>query len=477
MQKVRRALAMAISIGVSSAALAAPGTGFVAGAAKVDITPDPALLLPGDSIRDHLFVRAIMVSNGSSCAVLVGSDIGGLRGETAEAAIKRGAAIAGCAPENFVISATHTHSGSTRSIMDPTGEPGPKHVEDAIVAAVTEAHKSLRPARVGYGTVTLDLNVNRDLMVDGKWLQGPNPAGPSDKTLAILEFIDSAGAPIAAYANYAMHPINFYLSGVISADVPGEATGYVERQFGKNMVAVFAQGASGDQNPALTRPLYNLVGQRTAAPGLGDMRAAQPAPWIEIGKERNGNDRLTAALARPVPEDRKAAYVNAIQGTGELVRAEGIVMGEKIVDAMRFGIVDLADNGTIVAAVDTFQCPGRDRLDGAAPVREGNLPPYADGAPVVIRQGMLRIGDVHIATVNGEVYSEIATQLKQRAPKMRLMITTLANGMANSGYIYSNNANDHLTFQVIGSRLKPGCAEAKIVATGLDQLRRVSAAK
>jgi neutral ceramidase len=45
---------------------------------------------------------------------------------------------------------------------------------------------------------------------------------------------------------------------------------------------------------------------------------------------------------------------------------------------------------------------------------------------------------------------------------------TLANGRANSGYIYSNEAATHLTFQVIGSRLKPGCAEDAIVHAAVD---------
>jgi len=39
----------------------------------------------------------------------------------------------------------------------------------------------------------------------------------------------------------------------------------------------------------------------------------------------------------------------------------------------------------------------------------------------------------------------------------------LAGGQANSGYIYSDDAGSHLTFEVIGSHLKPGCAENKIV--------------
>ena len=42
----------------------------------------------------------------------------------------------------------------------------------------------------------------------------------------------------------------------------------------------------------------------------------------------------------------------------------------------------------------------------------------------------------------------------------------------HAGYIYSDAAYSHLTFQVIGSRLQPGCAEGKIVSTVLDLMRQ-----
>jgi hypothetical protein len=45
-------------------------------AAKVDITPkESELAVSTDSIRDHLFARAIVVDDGSTCAVLVGLDL------------------------------------------------------------------------------------------------------------------------------------------------------------------------------------------------------------------------------------------------------------------------------------------------------------------------------------------------------------------------------------------------------------------
>ena len=86
--------------------------------------------------------------------------------------------------------------------------------------------------------------------------------------------------------------------------------------------------------------------------------------------------------------------------------------------------------------------------------------------------GVLRLGEIVFAWVNGEVYSQIGMRLKAEAPASKTLIVTLANGSAGSGYIYSDEAYSHLTFQVIGSRLKPGCAERKIVSTVVDLMRR-----
>src|SRR5207247_8235590 len=68
-----------------------------AGAGKVDITPKESdLKISTDTIRDHLFVRAIVVDNGNTCAVLVGMDIGGARDQMVEDALPRAAAATRC---------------------------------------------------------------------------------------------------------------------------------------------------------------------------------------------------------------------------------------------------------------------------------------------------------------------------------------------------------------------------------------------
>jgi hypothetical protein len=130
------------------------------------------------------------------------------------------------------------------------------------------------------------------------------------------------------------------------------------------------------------------------------------------------------------------------------------------------------DTAAIWGGQERFSCPGRERLDAANPARENVFPGYKDGAEVNLKVGLLRIGDINFVTVNGEIYTKIGLKLKDQAPANKTLVVTLANGGANSGYIYSDDAYSHLTFQVIGSRLKPGCAEGKIISTAIGLMRK-----
>jgi neutral ceramidase len=64
-------------------------------------------------------------------------------------------------------------------------------------------------------------------------------------------------------------------------------------------------------------------------------------------------------------------------------------------------------------------CPGRKRLDKA---REGTPGSYEDGDPVNIRLGVLRIGDVALASVEAEIYSAIGNRLKLESPMANTVV-------------------------------------------------------
>jgi neutral ceramidase len=430
------------------------------GAARVDITPppDPASPPSGRYTHEHLYVRAIVLDNGKTKAALIGADQGGLSEGVWEAASKQIAAELNCPVANIVMSATHTHSGwgpggfpGMRGLKPDTGaNQPPPPIVGQVLDAVRQAQARLQAARVGYGSGKSYLNVNRDA-VDGEshlWTQAPNLEGPSDKTVAVIEFLAAAGEPIAVYMDYAMHPVNGFLAGLTSADFAGAASRYVEQAFDDKTVVVFVQGASGDQNPLYLRAGTNAMASRSGAPITGYVLTREPmeAP-IRDGK-------VKAASLDPKVEDVLERVIDS----------EGILLGEEVIRVMTT-IKRLEASPNITAAQKTVTCPGRKRTDTA---REGTPGTYEDGDPVDIRLGVMRIGNISLASVDAEVYSAIAQRLKRESPMADTFMVTLANGMANSGYIPNDTAFGALTFQVLGSRLKPGCAESAIVNGLLD---------
>ena len=63
---------------------------------------------------------------------------------------------------------------------------------------------------------------------------------------------------------------------------------------------------------------------------------------------------------------------------------------------------------------------------------------------------------------------------KSQSPLANTFVVTLANGMANSGYIPNDAAIGAFTFQVLSSRLKPGCAETAIANGWVDLTQAAS---
>jgi hypothetical protein len=127
---------------------------------------------------------------------------------------------------------------------------------------------------------------------------------------------------------------------------------------------------------------------------------------------------------------------------------------------------DRSSEVPIWGAQKTISCPGRERTNTG---REGEAGTYKDADPVSIRLSVLGIGDIALTAVNAELYTMIGQRTKQHSSMAHTVVVTLANGRAPSGYIPDDASFGHNTFQVLGSHLKPGCAEQGIT-NGLDDL-------
>ena len=426
------------------------------GAARVDVTPPVNPVYPPSGKYDHerMYVRAIVLDNGLTRAALIGADTAHFNEDIWATASKQIAEELQCPVEHIIMSTTHSHSSVPAGPPTGTGLGLPNATAvSAMMDAVRQAKAGLQPAQAGFGTGFSYLNANRDAVSDEThlWMQAANLDAPSDKTVAVVTFTTPAGVPIAAYVNYAMHPINGYLIGITSADFPGATSRYVEKAFDDKMVTVFTQGAAGDQNPLLLRPATNAMASRAGVKitGYELIRDAVETPLRE-GK------------VPPAKLDPKAA-----DSLERLMESEGQLLGEEVIRVMT-NTKKMSGAVAIWGAQRTLTCPGRQRTNAEAG-REGQAGTYKDGPPVNIRLGVVGIGDTALTTVNAEVYSLISQRMKKTSPMANTVMVTLANGGANSGYIPNETAFGANTFQVVGSRLKPGCAEPGIT-NGLADL-------
>jgi hypothetical protein len=221
-----------------------------AGAARADITPPVGYPLwgysarhdlPSTGVHDPLFARAVVIAAGSARLAIVSLDLGRPPVRASVDVIRRRVREAAGVEHLFLV-ASHTHHGPVLELDNwPKGEkPYVRRLEDAIVAAITEAAKGLRPARFGSASVEVDLNRNRQSKRKDR--------KPQDKIFSVVRLEDVDGRPIAVLVNFAAHPtLTDAKSREISADYPGVLAGIVEKELGG--LCLFLQGASGDLSP------------------------------------------------------------------------------------------------------------------------------------------------------------------------------------------------------------------------------------
>jgi neutral ceramidase len=414
------------------------------GAAKVDVTPaEGELPKNSQGILDRLYARAIVLESGGTSAAMVTVDAGAVPDDIWKSVTQQVQGELGIPSTHVLLTATHTHSAG--------GRRGPDYARK-IVESVRLAKQKLVPARMDYGTGVSYINVNRHIIAPStnRWSEGANYDGPSDKTVAVLVFETLTGEPLAVYYNYAVHAVIAGQLDQVSGDIPGATSRYIEESL-DDVVAVWSTGAAGDQNPIYFQQTYDLREIRIkdyAARGI-DISNAMPG-----GGE--GLDRKNPRVATLMNQQR------------QMVLSMGQFLGEEVLGVIR-GTKGAATTAVIRGGVATVSCPGRERTNQGRAGFEGT---YKDSDPVEIRLGVLSVGDVMIGAVNAEVFNPIAQRLKRESPYKATLMATLTNGFARSGYIPDDASFGKSTFEVLSSRLKPGCAESAIVNGLLDLIEK-----
>ena len=434
----------AVVLLITASALVSPGAPrgpLQVGAAKVDITPAPDAALPMSGyagrtqgfqrIHDHIYVRAILLSDGASQAVLLAWELIGVPNHVWEELSQRIAKEWAIPADHLLLAAVHDHSAPSPAGMyggSPTSAATIAYtskVENDAFEAVRRAKANLQPAQFGFGTGKAYVNINRREFFPktGWWWLGYNPDGPSDKTVAVLKFADLAGKPIALFINYPVHAVVMGPDNLaVTGDLAGATSRYVEQYF---------QG----KIPTRSDAGWELeAGQARQAAGEGPV-----AVWTSGA----------AGDQNPISTDRGEDFT-MVEGLGRILGEESVRVANSI--------STMSSQARIEGAQRTITCPGRQVTPGPTPRAAYT---FDDADPVSIRLSLLQINDVALAGVSGEVFTRIYQHLKKDSPFNATIMVTHANG--SSGYIPNDDAFDPISYESTASHLKPGCAENGIV--------------
>ncbi len=314
-----------------------------AGAASAKITPKEPMWMagyasrtkPSEGVELDLFAKALVLTDetGSSFA-LVTLDLIGVPRELRLAVATRAKEEHGIAPENLTLNASHTHSGpelraSKSNGTDDAAKRGAEAtayttaLENTIVTLIGEAMQQAQPAHLDYSSARCGFSMNRRTP-DGKggWSNFPNPDGPVDQAVPVLQAQDATGKPIAIVFGYACHCTTLGHQK-FSGDYAGYAQAEVEGAH-PGAVAMFMNGCSGDQNPyprrtsdlamthgkslataveaALTTHMKRLKGPIRSGYREIPLRYEKPPTAAEFKERADSKDKWTAIHARRMLE-------------------------------------------------------------------------------------------------------------------------------------------------------------------------------
>ncbi len=393
-----------------------------AGAARVEITP-PAGAFPVTAaderpfvgVHDPLYVRALILDDGTTRLVIVSVEVTAVPAATE---IEQMVAKAANVPAaNVLISATHTHS--VPLVFFHGGMPTPEQareidgIQNAAVSATEQAMQHLALARIAFSRGQAYVNMNNG-EVDGL-AQGSDATGPSDKSLDVIRVDGRDGKPLAVVVNYASHAEIMFRSVTrdggyeVTGDLPGRTMQILEQALPDAPVVLYTPAAEADQ--------------------ISLFRSVQVADTLPVADEGAAGWGLLDVQAR-----RLSASV--------LDTLKGMSAGDATV--------------RLAAATGEVTCEGeRHRID---PTGRMISTPAAD---VVIPLSVLRIGDIALAGVGGDLGSDIGRAIKASSPFKATTVVSMTAGAI--GYILPDASYGHPGHGVAGSPLKAGCAERAIV--------------
>ena len=332
----------------------------------------------------YIAVPSFLVT-GTNKAATITCELVGLSTEFWDQVTSRIEKEIGIKKDFILLSSIHTHSGPSTNVYGDGKTPEvAAYVEELkgkLFAAVKEANSKLVDAKIGAGKGECLMNISRRAQ-DGKGnvTLGRNPYAPCDHEVGVIRVDDKTDNHIALLMNWPCHavvlgPRNYQ----ITSDWPGAAAKFTETGLGNNLVAPVIIGASGDINP-----IY------------GPHMDFEANSSYVFGKDAIGED--LANVSMEVMKDVKTYPSGSISA---------------------------------VQRVISIQAKDRDNSKGLQPDRK-------DDGTLKVRLSAVKIGNIVLTGVSGEVFNQISVEMRNLSPYRYTFMITHCNG--SSGYLVTEDS-------------------------------------
>jgi len=414
------------------------------GLGETVITPSENLLMRGfarsqvaTGVHDDLYARSIVVEGAKGGVVILMSlSIVYIERELVEDIRAGIEAETGIPGDHVLISCTHTHAGP---YVEKAGDDYRAFLIERSVESAVDAWKNRKPGRIGVGsTELLELGRNRRRLLYG----GLHP----DPQVGLIRIEDDGGKLIGVAFNYGCHPSTLdWRNTLYSEDWPYFAIRGVKKALGGHVWAAYFQSAQGDIN----------TGYSSELSAVGVDMPVRNYWYIEV-KGNQMAEAVTKAVGGIETTDRLDVASVAAFNDFPLRESFPVTLEEarKDADAADAALAEMEEKpeyrGTKKLDMLRFRhFSAHQRLDFAKKFYAGER----GETTISMEQQAVRIGDAVFVTLPGEVFSEIALEIKKRSPFEK----TFAMGVANGYYGYMPTEKEFIEgdYEVDGCRYGP----------------------
>ncbi|MBL7038358.1 MAG: hypothetical protein ISR77_06985 [Pirellulaceae bacterium] len=439
-----------------------------AGVAVESITADNPTVV----VHDPLRAKALVVDDGTTKAVIVALDVGGVSTTLLSMIRSRLRDEFGIEGANVLVGASHNHHTQGQVVSD---------VADRAIKAIRRATETMVPVKIGVGTGHEDrIMMNRRLRLkDGRsWtIRRANPSpraadiaglGPLDPEIGILRVDKTNGDPLAVLYNFAGHAYGGVPNDGVTADFPGFASAVLEEAFGHGAVALFLQGASGDitpiryknvDTPPPTEQLGTMLGlstlkavNRIETQEGGTIKAISET--VELPRRQDAEDRVESL------EAQQEEILQFLTGIGCGTHGAGTFLNFKSFLPLYMKHTVDPDHPSyssyLYAHEEATGNKGLEHLDAENRKRvekylecirqmerliriRSNLQMMrrhakrTGGGSIAVEVQGIRIGDFVLVTFPGELFAEIGLRIKKQSPFEHTFVAGYTNGHLGYG--------------------------------------------